>query len=68
MGMVRLIVQLPADMKADLDAIRKEEAVTASGYLRKLLARDLQARFECGWTAKKGWPRRFPWERAAARR
>ncbi len=40
MGLVRLIVSLPRPLKAKLDA-KRQEGYTASGYVRRLLERDL---------------------------
>lgn len=38
--MVRLLIQLPAPLKAKLDALRKH-GYTASGFIRSLLEREL---------------------------
>ena len=43
MGSERLMIQLPAPLKARLDALRKE-GYTASGYIRALLQEDLDER------------------------
>ncbi len=43
MGSERLIIQLPAPLKARLDALRKE-GYTASGYIRALVQEDLDER------------------------
>ena len=43
MGSERMIIQLPAPLKARLDALRKE-GYTASGYIRALLQQDLDER------------------------
>ncbi len=45
MGSERLMIQLPAPLKARLDALRKE-GYTASGYIRALLQEDLDQRDE----------------------
>lgn len=42
MGMVRLLIQLPAPLKAKLDALRTR-GYTASGFIRHLLERELRA-------------------------
>jgi metal-responsive CopG/Arc/MetJ family transcriptional regulator len=42
MKMERVMVQLPATLKAKLDALRAK-GYTASGYIRALLERDLNA-------------------------
>ena len=54
MKMERLMIQLPTDMKADLDTLR-DEGYTASSYIRQLLKLDLQARKDTGWVPGKGW-------------
>lgn len=36
----RLLIQLPADLKAKLDALRKQ-GYTAAGFIRSLLEREL---------------------------
>lgn len=38
--MIRLMIQLPGPLKAKLDALRAE-GYTASGYIRRLLEREL---------------------------
>ncbi len=43
MGSERLIIQLPAPLKARIDALRKE-GYTASGYIRALVQEDLDER------------------------
>ena len=40
MKMVRLLIQVPEPVKAELDALRKQ-GTTASGYIRHLLEREL---------------------------
>jgi hypothetical protein len=40
MGMVRLIIQIPAPLKAKLEALRAQ-GTTAAGYIRHLLEREL---------------------------
>jgi len=40
MAMVKLLVNLPAPLKAKLDALRTQ-GYTASGYIRALLEREL---------------------------
>ncbi len=40
MAMVKLLVNLPAPLKAKLDALRSQ-GYTASGYIRALLEREL---------------------------
>lgn len=40
MKMVRMLIQLPASLKAKLDAL-KAQGYTASGYIRSLLEREL---------------------------
>jgi len=51
---VRILVTLPEPMKAQLDTL-KAEGFTASGYLRTLLKRDLEARKGCGWVPGEGF-------------
>jgi mannitol/fructose-specific phosphotransferase system IIA component len=41
MSMVKLLVHLPAPLKAKLDALR-EQGYTASGFIRALLERELK--------------------------
>ena len=40
--MIRMPIQLPPELKAKLDALRSK-GVTASGYIRSLLEKDLAA-------------------------
>jgi mannitol/fructose-specific phosphotransferase system IIA component len=40
MSMVKLLIHVPAPLKAKLDALR-EQGYTASGYIRALLEREL---------------------------
>jgi metal-responsive CopG/Arc/MetJ family transcriptional regulator len=40
MKMTRMMIQLPGNLKAKLDALR-EQGTTASGYIRALLEREL---------------------------
>ncbi len=40
MKMQRVMIQLPASLKAKLDALRKQ-GTTSSGYIRALLEREL---------------------------
>ena len=40
MAMTRLLIQLPASLKAKLDE-KKTQGYTASGYIRSLLEREL---------------------------
>ena len=40
MSMVKLLIHLPAPLKAKLDALRSQ-GYTASGYIRALLEREL---------------------------
>jgi mannitol/fructose-specific phosphotransferase system IIA component len=40
MKMTRLVIQVPAPLKAKLDALRKQ-GYTAAGYIRSLLEREL---------------------------
>ncbi len=40
MSMVKLLIHLPAPLKAKLDAL-KSQGYTASGYIRALLEREL---------------------------
>ena len=40
MSMVKLLIHLPAPLKAKLDALR-DQGYTASGYIRALLEREL---------------------------
>ena len=40
MKMVRVLIQVPQPLKAQLDAMRKQ-GTTASGYVRALLEREL---------------------------
>jgi len=49
MAMVKLLVNLPAPLKAKLDALRSQ-GYTASGYIRALLERELNQ----PTTTKKG--------------
>lgn len=53
--MVRLLVQLPAEMKKALDFIREDEGIPQAAVLRRLLAADLKARREAGWVCGRGW-------------
>jgi hypothetical protein len=39
MKMVRMLIQVPASLKAKLDALRKQ-GTTSSGYIRALLERE----------------------------
>jgi len=41
MSMVKLLIHLPAPLKAKLDALR-DQGYTASGYIRALLERELK--------------------------
>ena len=41
MKMERVLIQLPTDLKAKLDALR-DQGYTASGYIRALLERELK--------------------------
>ncbi len=43
--MKRLNIQLPAQLKAKLDALRKE-GISASGFIRNLLEREFKRRKE----------------------
>ncbi len=45
MSMVKLLVHLPAPLKAKLDALRSQ-GFTASGYIRALLERELNKKEE----------------------
>lgn len=67
MKMERLMIQLPTDMKADLDAL-KDEGYTVSSYIRQLLKLDLQARKDTGWVPGKGWIHRDKYLAASAAR
>lgn len=40
MSMVKMLIHLPAPLKAKLDALRRQ-GYTASGYIRALLEREL---------------------------
>lgn len=62
MKMERVMVQLPTDMKADLDTLR-DEGYTASSYIRQLLKLDLQVRKDSGWVPGRGW---INWDRRPA--
>ncbi|HMS85517.1 MAG TPA: hypothetical protein PKD12_17885 [Nitrospira sp.] len=42
MKMVRLLIQVPPSLKSKLDALRSK-GTTASGFIRGLLERELQA-------------------------
>ena len=53
--MVRVLVQLPAEMKKALDFIREDEGIPQAAVLRRLLAADLKARREAGWVCGRGW-------------
>lgn len=41
MKMVRMLINVPASLKAKLDAMRKQ-GTTSSGYIRALLERELK--------------------------
>jgi mannitol/fructose-specific phosphotransferase system IIA component len=41
MSMIKVLIHLPAPLKAKLDALR-EQGYTASGYIRALLERELK--------------------------
>jgi len=41
MKMVRMLIQVPAPLKAKLDALRAQ-GTTASGFIRSVLERELQ--------------------------
>ena len=45
MSMVKLLIHLPAPLKAKLDALRNQ-GYTASGYIRALLERELNQKEE----------------------
>ncbi len=56
MAMVKLLVNLPAPLKAKLDSLRSQ-GYTASGYIRALLERELKenqvaGKRETPWKAK----------------
>jgi len=43
MAMVKMLVHLPASLKAQLDGLKKQ-GYTASGYIRALVEREFQKR------------------------
>ena len=53
--MVRMLVQLPLEMKKALDFIREDEGIPQAAVMRRLLAADLKARREAGWVCGRGW-------------
>ena len=54
-GQTKIIIQIPFQIKEYLDDLAME-GYTASGYLRKLIMADRQARIETGWKpGKQGW-------------
>jgi hypothetical protein len=53
--MVRVLVQLPEDMKRALDFISEDEGIPQAALMRRLLKYDLRARREAGWVSGRGW-------------
>lgn len=47
MGMVKVLIHVPAPLKAQLDMLRSQ-GYSTSGYIRALVEQDLEARREAG--------------------
>ena len=52
---VKILISLPESIKRFLDDLKRLEGVTASGYIRKELESDLEARLGSGWNPVTGW-------------
>ena len=57
---VKVLLSLPLSQKKYLDDLKRLEGVTASGYIRKYLELDREARMGQGWSPKDGWPEGAP--------
>ncbi len=52
---VKILISLPITHQHFLEALKRLDGATVSGYIRKLLEADLRARIESGWNPVTGW-------------
>ena len=52
---VKILISLPLELKQYLEALKRLEGATTSGYIRQQLEQDMRGRLETNWNPLTGW-------------